>query len=831
MAFFGRIGGKFPYTNWQNLNLDWILSEVQNALNEWAQYHAQWDEWKDDTNAAFNSLRSYVMNYFQNLDVDEEINEKLEAMADDGSLNELIDPLLPGLIAAWLAEHITPTTPAVDNTLTISGAAADSKTVGDRLRLVDQTINSNKELGKGNIATPTTPRTFTSSGLTITIDADGWVTVTGTSTGNVVFDYWTETNENLTKGETYSVILASELVMPRMMQYKNGQASQIVSTGYPFFNYPLDADYIQLRLSINSGVTIDEKVRPYLVQNKGFYDSTLKQYDISGLTYQRFYSSGGGTTPPFSVDGSGSPYYTAQTRKIPVVLGSILDFTIEFDEAVDVWVAVTYLDENGDFIKRLAPILTGNNTGGHIRIAITEEETKYIAFSFRSYKATRTCKVTLLTNTSDTDADYLDPNVADAIGNTYDPIVFPYWYINASGGYSNGTGKRDCFSSKIPVRPGDKIIPHLVYSEAPPAGTTTGMWIGAVLYDANDDFIQREIICNYEDILEYNRHYTVENSQAAYICFTFRGYFDDINSTFEIIKNGRVNNNEEAIDALNEELEQLIEGYHPYGERANYIVKSINHRGYNVTAPENTLPAFRLSKQKGFKYVETDVALTSDNVPVLLHDDTINRTARNADGTPISQTININSITYDQALSYDFGVWKSAIYAGTKIPTLAQFLKLCKVLSLHPYLELKGSITTQAQIDSIIEIIKTYGMINNVTFISYGWTLLEYVLNSEPTARIGLTSSTLSTDAVTWINSHKTSSNKIFANISLTGITDAIVQTCIENDIELEAWATTITTEQVTAMNSYITGLTCNNLVAGDVLITTNIGDSNGLSV
>ena len=68
-------------------------------------------------------------------------------------------------------------------------------------------------------------------------------------------------------------------------------------------------------------------------------------------------------------------------------------------------------------------------------------------------------------------------------------------------------------------------------------------------------------------------------------------------------------------------------------------VKAINHRGYMIDSPENTLPAFRLSKKFGFNIVETDLRLTSDGVPVLLHDATINRTARLDNGSTISGTV------------------------------------------------------------------------------------------------------------------------------------------------------------------------------------------------
>ena len=83
----------------------------------------------------------------------------------------------------------------------------------------------------------------------------------------------------------------------------------------------------------------------------------------------------------------------------------------------------------------------------------------------------------------------------------------------------------------------------------------------------------------------------------------------------------------------------------------NSGVLSVNHRGYSAIAPENTLPAYRLSKEKGFRYVETDVSFTSDGVPVLLHDASIDRTS---DGTG-----KIAEMTFEQVRQYDFGSWKS----------------------------------------------------------------------------------------------------------------------------------------------------------------------------
>lgn len=82
---------------------------------------------------AYVQLQGFVNDYFDNLDVQEEINNKLDAMAQDGSLSALISPFIPDIVSAWLNEHITPTSPAIDNTLTVSGAGADAKRTGDAI--------------------------------------------------------------------------------------------------------------------------------------------------------------------------------------------------------------------------------------------------------------------------------------------------------------------------------------------------------------------------------------------------------------------------------------------------------------------------------------------------------------------------------------------------------------------------------------------------------------------------------------------------------------------------------------------------------------------------
>lgn len=56
------------------------------------------------------------------------------------------------------------------------------------------------------------------------------------------------------------------------------------------------------------------------------------------------------------------------------------------------------------------------------------------------------------------------------------------------------------------------------------------------------------------------------------------------------------------------------------------LPKVIGHRGAAAYAPENTLESFREARKRGARWVETDVKLTSDGVPILMHDDSLLRT-------------------------------------------------------------------------------------------------------------------------------------------------------------------------------------------------------------
>jgi len=244
------------------------------------------------------------------------------------------------------------------------------------------------------------------------------------------------------------------------------------------------------------------------------------------------------------------------------------------------------------------------------------------------------------------------------------------------------------------------------------------------------------------------------------------------------------------------------------------IVKGVAHRGFSSVAPENTIPAFKLAKQNGFNYVETDIRFTSDNIPVCIHDGSIDRTSNG--------TGNVGSMTLETIKTYDFGSWKSSDYAGVKIPTFEEFMTLCRAIELHPYIELKTG--TQAQIENLVDIVKSYGMHNKVTWISFTDTYLTYVKNYDSKARIGYLVNSVGSTDITTAEGLKTEDNEVFIDsgtYSGSGLSSQ-VQLCIDADMMLEVW-TIDYSNTIRGLNPYITGVTSNSLIAGKVLYDANI--------
>ena len=234
------------------------------------------------------------------------------------------------------------------------------------------------------------------------------------------------------------------------------------------------------------------------------------------------------------------------------------------------------------------------------------------------------------------------------------------------------------------------------------------------------------------------------------------------------------------------------------------IQRGVNHRGYCTKAPENTLPAFRMSRLHGFKYVETDVRHTSDGVAVLLHDSSVNRTS-NGEGE-------VDKLSFSQLSSLDFGSWKGKEFKNTKIPTFEEFLDLCSKIGLEPNIELKDG--TRKQIINIVSNVGKYGLKGKVRYISFQKVLLDYVLDQDPEAYVELLCGDVTSSVIKNAYSLLRGSNKV--SVSASDYSIYSVNLCRNSGLPLCVWAVDSKSE-ILSLPDYISGVTSDALHAGRV--------------
>jgi glycerophosphoryl diester phosphodiesterase len=105
------------------------------------------------------------------------------------------------------------------------------------------------------------------------------------------------------------------------------------------------------------------------------------------------------------------------------------------------------------------------------------------------------------------------------------------------------------------------------------------------------------------------------------------------------------------------------------------------HRGGGTLAPENTLAALRAGRARGFRGVEFDAMLAADEVPVLMHDDTLARTTNSAGA--------VAALNAAQLGLLDAGAWHSAAFAGEPVPTFAAAVRECRAHGTWINIEIK----------------------------------------------------------------------------------------------------------------------------------------------
>ncbi len=128
----------------------------------------------------------------------------------------------------------------------------------------------------------------------------------------------------------------------------------------------------------------------------------------------------------------------------------------------------------------------------------------------------------------------------------------------------------------------------------------------------------------------------------------------------------------------------------------------VAHRGAGKLAPENTLAAFRLGASHGYRMFECDVKLSSDGVPFLLHDSTLQRTtnAKAQWGTGLSAVA--GDYPWSALSQLDAGGWHSRSFAGEPIPTFAAIAHYCIANGYFLNIEIKPTPGTERRTGEVV---------------------------------------------------------------------------------------------------------------------------------
>jgi glycerophosphoryl diester phosphodiesterase len=148
-------------------------------------------------------------------------------------------------------------------------------------------------------------------------------------------------------------------------------------------------------------------------------------------------------------------------------------------------------------------------------------------------------------------------------------------------------------------------------------------------------------------------------------------------------------------------------------------IQIVGHRGAAGVAPENTLPSFEAAWAAGVAWVETDVHLTRDGAPVLLHDATLDRTTTGHG--PVSE------VAWDELRAVDAGGRFSPTFAGTRVPRLEELLAAARGRS-GLLIELKAEQErAELLVSRVLEAVAAAGAQPWVRLISFEADLLERV--------------------------------------------------------------------------------------------------------
>ncbi|WP_025673699.1 glycerophosphodiester phosphodiesterase family protein [Salinivibrio socompensis] len=155
--------------------------------------------------------------------------------------------------------------------------------------------------------------------------------------------------------------------------------------------------------------------------------------------------------------------------------------------------------------------------------------------------------------------------------------------------------------------------------------------------------------------------------------------------------------------------------------------KLCGHRGVAAQAPENTLASIARVRELGLSWVEVDVQLTQDGIPVVFHDQTLSR-CTNGEGA-------LKDTSLSDLQTLDAGSHFSADFCQQQVPTLAAVLAQAHHDDLHLNLEIKTYADTDiaALCDAVFDCLSASPLDERQVLISsFSLDALRYCRDQRP---------------------------------------------------------------------------------------------------
>lgn len=165
------------------------------------------------------------------------------------------------------------------------------------------------------------------------------------------------------------------------------------------------------------------------------------------------------------------------------------------------------------------------------------------------------------------------------------------------------------------------------------------------------------------------------------------------------------------------------------GANSQRSVLVIAHRGDSARAPENTLPAFQSAVAAGADLVELDYFHSADGVPIVFHDEQLDRTS-DAPRVLGQRKLKVSEQTLAQLKRLDAGSWFAPEFAGTRIPTLAEALDVIQNGSVT-LIEHKGG-----DAETLIELLRQRDELGDVVVQSFDWQFIADCHRLAPELRL-----------------------------------------------------------------------------------------------